>query len=588
MDRRVHSVLKGLIQFIDYSFLGFLSQEFKLKSAHVVISPGHHITEAQVTSLTNEQKSTPVASPFKDITMAAVKDMCDLDLNQFPHLQQIQHVLQKNHQISGYQFRNHNSWCSNLQFSPIGARQIQTLAQYLTDAYKAKDNTLVEVKVHDSALCVQGAVSFISSLGNVSINSPKSLTGNVAKNSFAKNSFNIYDQQQFSILSKNYCTNATSNCECIQNEMFQGKSSTPKGAKTSRKHRSSRKTKFPNDIGNIAKNNSEFQAMMGNVTINSLHFKNDAEAFRINQESTDRLNKNLFQHCQIDDHILNTLREQLPPICHISVGKNTEHNITMNSQESLNCAGYDCKLPPSFVHRSLQIVNKYETELKKVMNVFNKCRDRLVMADARVHSFMLNMFQSFHKPIFSLESSSIMGNVAINSRQSQRENKSERSMKKTKHLKLKDPKLSVYFVEEEFFSTLITAVRYSQIKLTNTPSRLVFEIYEKRNNGDENKQTHTSKNGMFTEKKDNSVRNSYGVENIDQRKAKSAQKLNPSSKGMFVRLLYNGQDITKLLPLCSRKKYPEFNGLCPLKYFTDFHKINYSTKFSKIKKKCLT
>ncbi|OWF40297.1 2-phosphoxylose phosphatase 1-like [Mizuhopecten yessoensis] len=95
------------------------------------------------------------------------------------------------------------------------------------------------------------------------------------------------------------------------------------------------------------------------------------------------------------------------------------------------------------------------------------------------------------------------------------------------------PRLLVYTSNEEFMLHLLTAMENKLEKFPRSGSRLVFELL-----------------------------------------SKSQQQ----KKHYFLRVLFNGRDVTTSIPLCSRR-YDE--RVCPLKYFADYHNLNFKNMFSK-------
>ncbi|XP_060066792.1 2-phosphoxylose phosphatase 1-like [Ylistrum balloti] len=95
------------------------------------------------------------------------------------------------------------------------------------------------------------------------------------------------------------------------------------------------------------------------------------------------------------------------------------------------------------------------------------------------------------------------------------------------------PRIFVYTSTEEFMLQLLTAIENILDKFPRPGSRLVFELLS----------------------------------------ASQKQK-----KRYFLRVLFNGRDVTTNIPLCSHRKG---DGICPLKYFVDYHSINFKNMFSK-------
>ncbi|XP_069112967.1 2-phosphoxylose phosphatase 1-like isoform X2 [Argopecten irradians] len=94
------------------------------------------------------------------------------------------------------------------------------------------------------------------------------------------------------------------------------------------------------------------------------------------------------------------------------------------------------------------------------------------------------------------------------------------------------PRLFIYTSNEEFMLQLLTAIENKLGKFPRPGSRLVFEL-------------------LSTTKQE--------------------------KKQYFLRVLFNGRDVTNDIPLCSRRNA---DRICPLKYFVDFHSLNFRNMFS--------
>lgn len=107
-------------------------------------------------------------------------------------------------------------------------------------------------------------------------------------------------------------------------------------------------------------------------------------------------------------------------------------------------------------------------------------------------------------------------------------------MKSFEKVSLKNsPKISIYTGDENFMISLLTAIRSKLDKFPRPASRLVFELLSRQEG---------------------------------------------ETKRYFLRVLFNGRDITFNIPLCNRRSEDD---VCRLKYFTDYHTLNFKNMFSK-------
>ncbi|XP_033763704.1 2-phosphoxylose phosphatase 1-like [Pecten maximus] len=97
---------------------------------------------------------------------------------------------------------------------------------------------------------------------------------------------------------------------------------------------------------------------------------------------------------------------------------------------------------------------------------------------------------------------------------------------------VRSPRFFVYTSNEEFMLQVLTAIEYKLDKFPRPGSRLVFELLSTTEN---------------------------------------------QKKKYFLRVLFNGRDVTTDIPLCRRR---DSDRICPLKYFVDYHSLNFRNMFS--------